>query len=84
MSVASGQGPREKSRQPKAKANPDATSAQLSTAQTSTATPVARDAASGPTVDDSSKGLSDAKTASMYDNVSSLPLVPKPYCVFCL
>lgn len=75
MSVASGQGgPREKSRTPKPKAaNPDAVAPAtqlLSTAQASTAAPVARDAATVPSVDDSSKGLSDAKN-TMYGNCFS-------------
>lgn len=73
---ANGQGPREKSRTVKAKANPDAPATQVSTAQAAIATPVVRDAAAAPNLDDSSKSLPDGKNSSMYDSWLSLPLIP--------
>ncbi|KAA8523274.1 hypothetical protein F0562_009697 [Nyssa sinensis] len=70
MSVsANGQGPREKSRTSKAKANPDAPATPLPNAQTpASTTPVTNDASSTDVVmDDSSKCLLDGKTASKYN-----------------
>ncbi|KAE9448788.1 hypothetical protein C3L33_19298, partial [Rhododendron williamsianum] len=68
MSVsATGQGPREKSRSSKAKANPDAPATPLLNAQTSVATtPVANDASADVIMEDS-KCLLDGKTASKYN-----------------
>ena len=65
---ANGQGPREKSRTVKAKANSDAPATQVSTAPGPAAVPVVRDAAAVPSLDDSSKGSSDGKNSSMYDS----------------
>lgn len=64
MSVsAGGQGPREKSRTPKTKANPEASPATLPNIQTSTSTtPDLADLA----MDDSSKQLVDGKSAQRY------------------
>ncbi|EXB38880.1 Histone H1 [Morus notabilis] len=66
---ANGQGPREKSRNSKAKANTDVPAAQPSAAQTATTVPAARDAAAAPNLDDSSKGASDGKNFSMYNQM---------------
>ncbi|KAI8553445.1 hypothetical protein RHMOL_Rhmol05G0016600 [Rhododendron molle] len=68
MSVsATGQGPREKSRSSKAKANPDAPATPLLNVQTSVATtPVANDASADVIMEDS-KCLLDGKTASKYN-----------------
>ncbi|XP_058213628.1 telomere repeat-binding factor 4-like [Rhododendron vialii] len=68
MSVsATGQGPREKSRSSKAKANPDAPATPLPNAQTSVATtPVANDSSADVIMEDS-KCLLDGKTASKYN-----------------
>lgn len=74
MSISAGiQGSRDKSKTSKAKANNDAqtpASIQLSTAQPAGATPAAivHDLTAVPAVDDSSKGLSDGKTAPVYDS----------------
>ncbi|GMN53077.1 hypothetical protein TIFTF001_022220 [Ficus carica] len=65
------QGPRDKSRSTKVKANTDALTAQPAAAQTTAIVPFARDAAASalaaPNLDDSSKGLSDGKNSSMYN-----------------
>lgn len=76
MSVsATGQGPREKSRSSKAKANPDAPATPLLNAQTSVATtPVANDASADVIMEDS-KCLLDGKTASKYATLSFLLLI---------
>lgn len=76
MSVsATGQGPREKSRSSKSKANPDAPATPLPNAQTSVATtPVANDASADVIMEDS-KCLLDGKTASKYATVSFLLLI---------
>lgn len=66
---ANGQGPREKSRNSKAKANTDVPAAQPSAAQTATTVPAVRDAAAAPNLDDSSKGASDGKNFSMYERL---------------
>lgn len=66
MSVSAGQGPREKSRTPKTKPNPDVPTTPLASLQTSTATPVANIATTDPNMDDSSKSLMDGKNASRY------------------
>ncbi|KAL5572439.1 hypothetical protein UlMin_022036 [Ulmus minor] len=69
MSVsANGQGPREKSRTPKAKANPDTPATPSSTPMTSTASPGARDSAAASNADDS-KGLPDGKNSSTYNTM---------------
>ncbi|CAK9177129.1 unnamed protein product [Ilex paraguariensis] len=63
-----GQGPREKSRTPKAKANPDAPATPMPSAQTpASSTPVAHDASVDTVMEDSSKCLLDGKTASKYN-----------------
>ncbi|KAG6718362.1 hypothetical protein I3842_04G145700 [Carya illinoinensis] len=67
MSVSAGQGPREKSRTPKTKPNPDAPTTPLASLQTSTVTPVANIATTDPNMDDSSKSLMDGKNASRYN-----------------
>lgn len=68
MSVsAGGQGPREKSRSSKAKANPDTPTTTPSSVQTSVAASVAHDTAADPNVDDSTKSLTDGKNASRYN-----------------
>lgn len=73
MSVsANGQGPREKSRTPKAKANPDAPATPLPNAHTpASSTPVTltHDASTDTVMDDSSKCLLDGKTASKYNSM---------------
>lgn len=67
MSVSStGQGPREKSRTPKAKVNPDAlTAPSSSTVPSAPAAPTARDASADLVVDE--KIVSDGKHAPMYN-----------------
>uniref|UniRef100_A0A5B7AW85 MYB transcription factor n=1 Tax=Davidia involucrata TaxID=16924 RepID=A0A5B7AW85_DAVIN len=70
MSVsANGQGPREKSRTSKAKANPDAPATPLPNAQILTSTALVTNEAPSTDVvmDDSSKCLLDGKTASKYN-----------------
>lgn len=69
MSVsASGQGPREKSRVPKTKANTDASSAiVVSNAQTSSSTAlIAVDASADAIMDDASKNIPDGKNAPKF------------------
>ncbi|XP_062091072.1 single myb histone 4-like [Humulus lupulus] len=66
---ANGQGPREKSRTVKAKANSDAPATQVSTPQTAVAVPAVRDSATAPNADDSSKALPDGKNSSMYNTM---------------
>lgn len=67
MSVSAGQGPREKSRTPKTKPNPDVPTTPLAILKTSAAAPVANIATTNPNMDDS-KSLMDGKNASRYDN----------------
>ncbi|KAK3025791.1 hypothetical protein RJ639_041947 [Escallonia herrerae] len=71
MSVSSnGQGPREKSRTPKVKSNPDAAVTPLPKPHTpASSTPVAHDASTDAAMDDSSKCILDGKTASRYNNM---------------
>ena len=84
MSVsAGGQGPREKSRSSKAKANPDTPTTTPSSVQTSVAASVAHDTAADPNVDDSTKSLTDGKNASRYGTyLFFLPLMLKISFVF--
>uniref|UniRef100_A0A2N9HFV7 MYB transcription factor n=1 Tax=Fagus sylvatica TaxID=28930 RepID=A0A2N9HFV7_FAGSY len=64
MSVsAGGQGPREKSRTSKSKANPEAPSTSASNVQPSVAASVAHDTAADPNMDDASRSLTDGKNA---------------------
>lgn len=82
MSNSAGhQGSRDKSRTSKTQANSDAHPAatQVSTPQPSVAAPAAilHDATAILAVDDSSKGVSDGKTAPLYDsNYSSSSFLP--------
>ncbi|KAK3016823.1 hypothetical protein RJ639_006362, partial [Escallonia herrerae] len=71
MSVSSnGQGPREKSRTPKVKSNPDAAFTPLPKPQTpASSTSVAHNASTDVAMDDSSKCILDGKTASRYNNM---------------
>ncbi|KAJ8568735.1 hypothetical protein K7X08_030957 [Anisodus acutangulus] len=75
---ANGQGPRDKSRTPKVKANPDAAAAPLIITQAPVSSTLVQQDASGDTVmEDSSKCALDGKTASkynqmIYDALSSL------------
>jgi membrane protein involved in colicin uptake len=67
MSVsAGGQGPREKSRTSKSKANPEAPSTSASNVQPSVAASVAHDTAADPNMDDASRSLTDGKNAPEY------------------
>lgn len=68
MSVsAGGQGPREKSRTSKSKANPEAPSTSASNVQPSVAASVAHDTAADPNMDDASRSLTDGKNAPDYN-----------------
>lgn len=77
MSVgANGQGPREKSRTPKAKANADAPATPLPLALTpASSTPVVHEA--DTVMDDSSKGVLDGMTATKYAHLflSHYPII---------
>ncbi|KAI3443609.1 hypothetical protein Pfo_000274 [Paulownia fortunei] len=69
LSVASGQGPRDKSKTPKAKANPaDTPATPLSTAQTSASvTPSSQDASTDVAMLDSSRPLPEGNNAAKYN-----------------